>query len=98
LGAVVERRVDDALVEVDRVAGAERGRLALDELRDLALLDDDHLLLPRMAVEVVPAARLERHVHHDEVLRPGLGDEAPADRAPGELLLPDGLLLPAPET
>src|SRR5205823_1343265 len=59
LAAVVERRVDDALVEVDGVAGAERRRALLDVLRDAAGPDDDHLLLARVAVEVVAAARLE---------------------------------------
>ena len=69
LVAVVERGVDHARVEEDRVAGAERRRVLLDVLRDRALLDDDHLLLAGMAVEVVALAGLERHVHDHEVLR-----------------------------
>ena len=93
LAAVVERRVHDALLEEDRVARAERGRVALDVLRDLALLDDDHLLLARMLVEIVSLAGLERDVHDHEVTRALVRREPPADRAPVEAFLPHvGLL------
>src|SRR5207244_4486276 len=88
-----ERRVHDALLEEDRVTGAERRRVSLDVLRDLALLDDDHLLLPRMLMEVMALARLERDVHDHEVARPLVGREPPADRAPVEALLPHVRLL-----
>src|SRR5579871_2903018 len=94
LAAVVVRRVHDARIEVHGVPGPQRRRLALDELRHLALLDDDHLLLPVVAVERMALTGLQRHVHHDELLRAGVRrPTAPPDRAPVELLLLDvGLL------
>src|SRR5581483_3118753 len=94
LVAVVVRRVHDTCVEVHGVAARERRRFALDELRHRSLLDDDHLLLAVVPVERMAFARLERNVHHDELLRSGVRRPAPpADRAPIELLLLDvGLL------
>src|SRR5262249_36823237 len=74
--------------------GPQRRRIFLDELRDAALPDDDHLLLSVVPVERMPLARLERHVHHDEA--PGArvaGPAPPADRPPVELLLLDVALL-----
>src|SRR5215210_3962112 len=44
LVSLVERRVDDVLVDVDGVADAELRGLALEVLRDAPRLDDDHLL------------------------------------------------------
>src|SRR2546430_9743544 len=93
LARVVEGGVDDACLEEHRVARPQRRRLPLDELGHLPLLHDDHLLLARMPVEVVPLSGLERHVHDHQLRRALVGREAPADHAPVEALLPDvGLL------
>src|SRR5262245_8242478 len=94
LAAVVVGGVDDALVDVDRVARGERRRLAFEVLRDRALRDDDHLLLAVVPVEGVTLPGLERDVHHDELTRAGVRRPAPpADRPPVEPLLLDILLL-----
>ncbi len=61
--------------------------LLADPLLDLAGLDDDHLVLFRVLVEVVPEAGLERDVHHDERLAAGVRrPRAPADVAPVEVV------------
>jgi hypothetical protein len=94
LVAVVVRGVHDARVEKHGIAPFQGRRVALDELRHASLLDDDHLLLPVVAVERVPLARLQGHVHDDELLRARVGRAAaPPDRAPLELLLLDVCLL-----
>ena len=61
--------------------------LLLDPLLDPARLDDDHLLLTWVLVEVVSAARTDRHVENGNLLRAGNGRRAPpADLAPVELV------------
>src|SRR5437588_11139950 len=91
--ALVERGMDEVLLDEHRVIRAERGRLLLEVLRDRSSLDDDHLLLAWVSVEVVAAARLQRHIHHHQLLCARLGIRAPADVAPIKLLVLDvGLL------
>src|SRR4051794_17110327 len=90
LVGVVERGVHLIGVDEDRVAWPERRRLPVEPLLDLTGPDDDHLLLTGMPVEVVRLSGLERHVHHDELLRAGTtGRAAPADHAPVEVLAAD---------
>ena len=74
----------------DRVARPERRRLLFEPLLDLAGLDDDHLLLTWIPVEVMRLCGLERHVEHDELLRSSASRRAPpADHAPAEILVAD---------